>query len=262
MLLVHAASGRPPPRDIAASVLVTLGGCVLAGASDLAFDARAYSYAVASCALQTAYMITIERVRQGLSSWELLLYNSLLSAPMLLLMCIGNGELQSATETLPALLSGPDGGSFAATFAAVLFAGVLLNFAQFWCVRVNNALTTTIVGVLKSVAVVLLGFVLLGGVRDAPPAHVCGMLVSAAGGAWYAMLEYKAKEARKATAAASAAAADALLSEGDAELGALAPAEAARLEAAQAGRDMLAAGHAGGSPRASSTMSLSAPRHR
>jgi solute carrier family 35 protein len=259
VLLVHAASGRPPPRDIAASVLVTLGGCVLAGASDLSFDGLAYSYAVASCALQTAYMITIERVRQGLSSWELLLYNSLLSAPMLLLMCIANGELQSATETLPALLSGPDGGSFAATFSAVLFMGVLLNFAQFWCVRVNNALTTTIVGVLKSVAVVLLGFVLLGGVRDAPPAHVGGMLISAAGGAWYAMLEYKAKESRKA---ASAAAAEALLSEGDAELGTLAPAEAARLEAAQAGHDLLAAGHAGESPRASSTMSLSAPRHR
>jgi hypothetical protein len=88
------------------------------------------------------------------------------------------------------------------------------------------------------------------------------MLVSAAGGAWYAMLEYKAKEARKAAAASSAAVA----AEGpaDAELGGalLAPAEAARLEAAQAARDLLAAGHAGNSPRASTAMSLSAPRHR
>ena len=260
VLCVNAASGRPPARDIAAAVLVTLAGCVIAGASDLAFDPRAYAYAIASCALQTAYMVTIERVRMGLSSWELLLYNSLLSTPCLLVMSVLNGEMQAAAVTLPALFAGEDGVSFAAVFAAVLGLGVALNFAQFLCVRVNSALATTIVGVLKSTAVVLLGLVLLGGVRDAPPAHVGGRLISAAGGSWYARLEYKAKEARKASAAAASAAA----AEGaaDAEAGALAPEEAA-----QAGRDAPPehVGVAGirGSPRASSVaVSLSAPRHR
>ena len=255
VLVAHAAGGRPPPRDTAAAVLVTMTGCIVAGASDLAFDPRAYAYAVASCVLQSAYMLTIERVRQGLSSWELLLYNSLLSAPMLLLLCVTSGELRSASGTLPALLGGADGASFAVAFAAVLGLGVALNFAQFLCVRVNSALTTTIVGVLKSVAVVLLGFVLLGGLQDAPPAHVGGILLSAAGGVWYAALEYRGKEARKAAAQASAAA-----EQGPAD--AEAPAEAARQEAAQQGRDLLQAGHAGmdGSPRAS--ICLSAPRHR
>ena len=92
--------------------------------------------------------------------------------------------------TAPALLAARDG--FGATLAACLALGVLLNYAQLLCVRVCGALTTTLVGVLKSALAVALGFVLLGGIRDAPPLHVGGMVVATCGGSWYAMLEHRA----------------------------------------------------------------------
>jgi solute carrier family 35 protein len=218
VLLAQAVGGRPPSRAVAASVGVTMLGCVLAGAGDLGFDAKAYSFAGASCGLQTAYLMAVERARTGLSSWELLLYNSLLSAPILLLLCLADGELGRAAITLPALLRGPDALGFAATFGAALLLGVQLNFAIFLCTRVNSALTTTVVGIMKGVCMTLLGFLLLGGVRDSTPLLLGGIALNTAGGVWYAMLEYREKQARKRAATLAAAAASAAA---DAEAGVL-----------------------------------------
>jgi solute carrier family 35 protein len=278
VLLAHAASGRPPTRDVAASVLITVLGCVLAGAGDLAFDPAAYAYACASCALQTCYLLSVEKARAGLSSWELLLYNSLLSAPLLAALCILDGEAGRAARTLPALMSGPRAAGFATTFGAALFLGILLNFSIFLCTRVNSALTTTVVGIMKGVVTTLLGYVLLGGVADATTLQLAGVSLNTAGGVWYGVLEYRAKEAKKA---AAAAAAGALKSSGgaDAEHGGEDAAEeggvgsggaegdggggSARAAAAATGREMLAAAPAGGGDAvARPATGLSAARHR
>jgi solute carrier family 35 protein len=276
VLLAHAASGRPPSRPVAASVIITVLGCVLAGAGDLAFDPRAYAYACASCALQTCYLLSVEKARAGLSSWELLLYNSLLSAPLLAALCLLDGEGGRAARTLPALLAGPRGAAFAATFAAALLLGIVLNFSIFLCTRVNSALTTTVVGIMKGVVTTLLGYVLLGGVRDATALQLAGVSLNTAGGVWYGVLEYHAKEAKKAAALAGAGAAKGG-GGGDAECGGEGGAAAggeggggaegeggsARTAAAAAGRELLSAAPAGGGDAAARpAASLSAARHR
>jgi len=206
ILVAGAASGKPVPPAVAASVWVTLAGCLLAGYGDLGFDAKAYALAGSSCVLQTAYLLAVQNASTGLSSWEMLLYNSLLSAPLLLFFTAATGELGHAAGALRAAAASGQY-RFLATFGAALVLGCLLNFAIFLCTRVNSALTTTIVGVLKGVALSILGFVLLGGVGHTTSAHLAGIALNTVGGVWYAALEYQTKQAKRAAYAAVAAAA-------------------------------------------------------
>jgi hypothetical protein len=74
--------------------------------------------------------------------------------------------------------------------------GCLLNYSMFLCTMYNSALTTTIVGVLRSVATVLLGFVF-----DTVPfslVNVAGILLNTVGGVWYTYIKYSDKAAGKA----------------------------------------------------------------
>lgn len=52
--------GALPSRPVLASVALTLLGCLLAGAGDLQFDAKAYAMGVASCVLQAGYLISVQ----------------------------------------------------------------------------------------------------------------------------------------------------------------------------------------------------------
>jgi len=191
VLAANAVSGRPPGARVTASTLLTVGGCILAGAGDLAFDTRAYSFALTSCVLQTCYLLAVERAKGGLSSHELLLYNSLLSVPLLLLICVLDGELLTAPASLRRLAY--SGIADVATLVAAIILGVALNFSIFLCTRINSALTTTIVGIVKGVATTVLGFLLLGGVRDATWLLLGGLALNTIGGSWYGWLEYETK---------------------------------------------------------------------
>jgi hypothetical protein len=117
----------------------------------------------------------------------------------------------------------------------------------------------------------LLGFLLLGGVRDSTPLLLGGITLNTAGGVWYAMLEYREKQARKRAATLAAAAASAAEHAADAEAGGDGGAEEgdggvdAREEAA--GRELPSweaapAGSADTPRSAAAAASLSAARHR
>jgi len=71
--------------------------------------------------------------------------------------------------------------------------GCLLNYSMFLCTMYTSALTTTIVGVLRGVATVLLGFAL-----DTVPysfVNVVGITLNTCGGVWYTWIKYTDKVA-------------------------------------------------------------------
>lgn len=78
-----------PPWQITASVVLIVGGCLVAGATDLAFDATAYAYALTSCALQTVYLLLVEKTgaEKDTTTTELLYYNAVLSLPFIVVVC-------------------------------------------------------------------------------------------------------------------------------------------------------------------------------
>eukprot|EP01065_Artemidia_motanka_P019696 TRINITY_DN23503_c0_g1_i1.p1 TRINITY_DN23503_c0_g1~~TRINITY_DN23503_c0_g1_i1.p1 ORF type:complete len:355 (+),score=127.35 TRINITY_DN23503_c0_g1_i1:59-1066(+) len=186
-----------PPPQVSLSVATITFGTLVAGVGDFDFDMKAYTYALSSCVLQATYLLLAERSGSGddaMSSTELLLLNSGLSAPFLFLVVFATGEW---AESSVALLGGmSDPGLISMVVGAAAMGGIL-NFSLFLCTMLTSALTTTVTGAMKAVLMTALGFVLLGGVRITP-VNFAGICINTIGGCWYSYAKYTAKRAHTA----------------------------------------------------------------
>ncbi|KAL2612329.1 hypothetical protein R1flu_024021 [Riccia fluitans] len=185
---------KPSVRVTLSVVLVGLG-VIIAAAGDFSFDPMGYAMALTSVFFQTAYLVLVERsgADDGLSSTELMLFNSVLSLPFLGLFVLGTGELSISVPELTAKMASM---SFSFMVIMSLVMGIVLNFTMFLCTIVNSALTTTIVGVLKGVGSTILGFILLGGV-EVHVLNVAGLVINTLGGISYSFVKYQEKARRK-----------------------------------------------------------------
>ena len=66
----------------------------------------------------------------------------------------------------------------------------VLTGALILCTQLNSALTTSVVGVLKGVFAVVLGFFFLGGAKFSA-LNVAGIAMTTGGGVWYAAEKYR-----------------------------------------------------------------------
>ncbi|CAI9094808.1 OLC1v1030607C3 [Oldenlandia corymbosa var. corymbosa] len=139
-----------PSHQVTLSVILTAAGVIIAALGDFTFDLFGYSMALTSVFFQTMYLVLVERsgAEDGLSSVEIMFYNSFLSLPFLLFLIIATGEFPNSLSLLFAKsISLP----FFLLLLLSLAMGIVLNYTMFLCTLVNSALTTTIVGVLKGV---------------------------------------------------------------------------------------------------------------
>ncbi|BAF18934.1 UDP-galactose/UDP-glucose transporter 7 [Oryza sativa Japonica Group] len=180
-----------PPTQVSLSVICTAAGVLIAALGDFSFDLYGYSMALTSVFFQTMYLILVEKsgAEDGLSSVELMFYNSVLSLPFLFFIIIATGEFPYSLSVLSEKTASL---TFSAILLVSLVMGIVLNFTMFWCTIVNSALTTTIVGVLKGVGSTTLGFVLLGGV-EVHTLNVTGLVINTFGGVWYSYAKYMQK---------------------------------------------------------------------
>ncbi|XVF48211.1 hypothetical protein PTKIN_Ptkin03bG0171800 [Pterospermum kingtungense] len=186
-----SGKGRPTTQVIL-SVLLTAAGVIVAALGDFSFDLFGYSMALTSVFFQTMYLVLVEKsgAEDGLSSVEIMFYNSFLSLPFLLFLIIATGEFPNS---LSLLFAKSNSFSFLVILVLSLVMGIVLNYTMFLCTIVNSALTTTIVGVLKGVGSTTLGFTLLGGVQ-VHALNVTGLVINTAGGVWYSYAKYQQKK--------------------------------------------------------------------
>ncbi|KAF5461552.1 hypothetical protein F2P56_017639 [Juglans regia] len=186
-----SGKGRPTTQ-VTLSVILTATGVIIAALGDFSFDLFGYSMALTSVFFQTMYLVLVEKsgAEDGLSSVEIMFYNSILSLPFLLFLIIATGEFPNS---LSLLFAKSNSLYFLAILILSLVMGIALNFTMFLCTIVNSALTTTIVGVLKGVGSTTLGFVLLGGVQ-VHALNVTGLVINTAGGVWYSYAKYQQKK--------------------------------------------------------------------
>ncbi|EPS72338.1 hypothetical protein M569_02420, partial [Genlisea aurea] len=184
--------GRPSTQ-VTLSVLLTAAGCLIAALGDFSFDLFGYSMALTSVFFQTMYLVMVEKsgAEDGLSSVEIMFYNSILSLPFLAFLIIATGEFPTSISLLGSV-------SFLAILLLSLVMGIVLNYTMFLCTIVNSALTTTIVGVLKGVGSTALGFFLLGGVKF-QALNVTGLVINTSGGIWYSAAKYYQKKSKATT---------------------------------------------------------------
>ncbi|CAI5532358.1 unnamed protein product [Closterium sp. Naga37s-1] len=139
------------PLQVTLSVSLTTFGCLIAALGDFSLDPYAYALALTSVLCQTFYLLLVERsgAEQGISSFELMFYNSLLSLPFLGAILLCTNELPTSVPLLFTMCA--DSSTFTVAVTASLVMALVLNYTMFLCTIVNSALTTTIVGVLKGV---------------------------------------------------------------------------------------------------------------
>ncbi|GAQ91324.1 hypothetical protein KFL_007650040 [Klebsormidium nitens] len=188
--------GRPS-LQVSSAVLLTVAGTLLAGFFDLSFDLAGYAMAFTSVLLQAGYLLMVEKsgAEEGLNTNELLLYNSAMSLPVLLVIVGASGELSRAHTAFGIQML--SSWTFFPTLLVSLLLGSLLNFTLFLNTLVNSALTTTIVGVLKGVVSTVLGFFLLGGVK-LTLLGLFGILINTTGGVWYSFAKFYEKRGQAA----------------------------------------------------------------
>ncbi|CAF3539967.1 unnamed protein product, partial [Rotaria sp. Silwood2] len=151
---------------------ITLGAAITS-IDDVSYHMESYIIGSFSVIFHSLYLLTIQRYCEQRTSNEIFYINSLLSLPMiLLLMIIFTNELSNVKSY--------KGG------------GGLLNGTTFWCTIKNSALTTTVVGVLKSILQVFLGMFAF----DRLPINnktIIGIILSLIGGTMFSYLEYTNK---------------------------------------------------------------------
>ncbi|KAK6912447.1 Sugar phosphate transporter domain [Dillenia turbinata] len=187
----YSGKGRPSTQ-VSLSVLLIAAGVIIAAVGDFSVDIMGYSMALTSVFFQTMYLVLVEKsgAEDGLSSIEIMFYNSFISLPFLFFLIIATGEFPNSLALLIAKSSSL---TFLVILILSLVMGIVLNFTMFLCTIVNSALTTTIVGVLKGVGSTTLGFFLLGGV-EVHALNVTGLIINTAGGIWYSYAKYQQKK--------------------------------------------------------------------
>ncbi|CAF1326098.1 unnamed protein product [Adineta steineri] len=169
-------------------------GAVITSAGDLTFHGESYLIGGLSVIFQSLYLLTIQRCSEQKTSSDVLYINSLLSLPMVLvLMLVLTDEVSSVRS-----YNGYNTFSFWLYFMASTFGGGLLNGATFWCTMKNSALTTSVVGVLKSILQVFFGLFVFD--RFSININtVVGIGLSLISGTIFSYLEYTSKQAKSAT---------------------------------------------------------------
>ncbi|THG01480.1 hypothetical protein TEA_010310 [Camellia sinensis var. sinensis] len=96
-----SGKGRPSTQVIL-SVVLTAAGVMIAALGDFSFDLVGYSMAFTSVFFQTMYLVLVEKsgAEDGLSSVEIMFYNSFLSLPFLVFLIIATGEFPDSLSLL------------------------------------------------------------------------------------------------------------------------------------------------------------------
>jgi len=185
MILGYFVFGKKPTTLVLTSILVVTCGAFIAAYGDLAFDMAAYVFGSISVFLMACNltMVQYNGTERLFSTNDLLYINSINCIPIMALVCWMQSDeiLQvnylSDSRLIPALI-------------LVVVSGCFLNYSMFLCTTVNSALTTTCVGVIKSVATTIIGMFTFGGVVPTAP-FVFGQTLNFLGSCAYAYGKYK-----------------------------------------------------------------------
>ncbi|KAK4265246.1 hypothetical protein QN277_026324 [Acacia crassicarpa] len=187
MILEYLLTGQRHSRFVICSIGIIIGGAVIAGARDLAFDASSYSVVFLANITTAVYFTSIARIGKssGLNSFGLMWCNGIISGPILLIWSSIRGDI-TTTLNFPYLY---DHG-----FQAVLLLSCLLafsiNYYVFLNTTINSALTHTICGNMKDLFLIGFGWLIFGGLPF-DLLNVAGQSLGFVGSALYAFCKLK-----------------------------------------------------------------------
>uniref|UniRef100_A0A3Q3VS27 Uncharacterized protein n=1 Tax=Mola mola TaxID=94237 RepID=A0A3Q3VS27_MOLML len=147
------------PKRLVYSVAAIVLGAMVAASSDVAFDIEGYAFILLNDAFTAASNVYTKKNlgTEGLGKYGVLFYNAVIIIIPTLLASAFTGDLHKAVTFEDWIKA-----SFIFSFLMSCFMGFLLMFSIVLCSYYNSALTTTVVGAIKNVAVAYIG-IFLGG---------------------------------------------------------------------------------------------------
>ncbi|TNN50182.1 UDP-N-acetylglucosamine/UDP-glucose/GDP-mannose transporter [Liparis tanakae] len=175
------------PKRLVYSVVAIVLGAMVAASSDLAFDVEAYSFILLNDVFTAASGVYTKKKlgTEGLGKYGLLFYNALLLVVPTLLASAYTGDLHKALA-FEDWVEGP----FVFCFLTSCFMGFVLMYSIVLCSYYNSALTTTVVGAIKNVAVAYIG-IFVGGDYLFSWTNFLGLSICMSGGLMYSYLAFK-----------------------------------------------------------------------
>ncbi|XP_067098401.1 solute carrier family 35 member D3 [Osmerus mordax] len=175
-----------PSVGVITAVVITTGGAALAGAGDLTGDPFGYVTGVLAVIIHASYLVLIQKT-SGDSDYGPLTaqYAIAIMAAPVLLVC----SLVSMDAIHMWSYAGWNNPYITGIFVFCVFIGCAMNFTTLHCTYINSAVTTSFVGVVKSIATITVGMVAF---TDVEPTRlfVAGVVVNTVGSIIYCVVKY------------------------------------------------------------------------
>ncbi|XP_069866626.1 solute carrier family 35 member D3 [Dipodomys merriami] len=178
-------NGAPSPGVLAA-VLITTCGAALAGAGDLTGDPVGYVTGVLAVLVHAAYLVLIQKASADTEHGPLTAqYVIAVSAtPLLVVFSF------ASTDSIHAwAFPGWKDPTMVCIFVACILIGCAMNFTTLHCTYINSAVTTSFVGVVKSIATITVGMVAFNDVEPTS-LFIAGVVVNTLGSIIYCVAKF------------------------------------------------------------------------
>nr|XP_046243718.1 UDP-N-acetylglucosamine/UDP-glucose/GDP-mannose transporter isoform X4 [Scatophagus argus] len=183
------------PKHIVYCVVAIVLGAIVAASSDLAFDVEGYMFILLNDAFTAASSVYTKKNlgSEGLGKYGVLFYNALIITIPTLLASAFTGDLHKAVTFEDWIQV-----TFILCFLMSCFMGFVLMYSIVLCSYYNSALTTTVVGAVKNVAVAYIG-IFVGGDYLFSWTNFLGLSICMSGGLAYSYLTFITKSPRSNT---------------------------------------------------------------
>ncbi|XP_041831965.1 solute carrier family 35 member D3 [Melanotaenia boesemani] len=175
-----------PSIGVVIAVLITTGGAVLAGAGDLTGDPFGYITGVLAVIIHASYLVLIQKTSLDSEYGPLTAqYAITIMATPVLLIC----SVMSMDAFNMWSYEGWKQPEITGIFILCIFIGCAMNFTTLHCTYINSAVTTSFVGVVKSIATITVGMLAF---KDVAPTQlfIGGVVVNTVGSITYCVVKY------------------------------------------------------------------------
>ncbi|KAL5487374.1 hypothetical protein EMCRGX_G019967 [Ephydatia muelleri] len=170
------------PVQLTLAVMVV--GAIVAALNDITYDTYGYFFVLMNDVTTAANTLYVKkRLNAEMDKYELMLYNSFIVSLPALCLAYYTGELQRAYE-----FTGWQNPWFILSFTLSCVMGFILNYSTMLCTQLTSALTVTVVGAIKNIAVTYGGMFIHDYIFTVY--NFIGINISVAGSLLYSYLKY------------------------------------------------------------------------
>ncbi|KAG8444439.1 hypothetical protein GDO86_009570 [Hymenochirus boettgeri] len=175
-----------PSIGVLMAVFITTCGAALAGAGDLSGEPVGYVTGVMAVIVHSAYLVIIQKTSTDIEHGPLTAQYviSVTQTPLLLLFSLISTDMINAWS-----FPGWKDPTMVCLFIACTLIGCAMNFTTLHCTYLNSAVTTSFVGVVKSIATITVGMLAF---TDVAPTSlfIAGVVVNTVGSIIYCVAKY------------------------------------------------------------------------